>query len=315
MVFLPGVHILKANYSIHVNNVSRLSLIASSEKLMAVQPATIQCEGTAGFSFFNTTHLMIENLIFSNCGQPVSFASVSMHAALAFHSIFNLTISEVTVQNSSGYGMYAVNVFGISSFIVRSRFQFNSGSTSYNGGNIAFFYEDCSNHRAHIYIDNSDILYGYNDCPIAPRHNYYPVATGISLWIQCSNIVVSINHTRMVGNIASGKSSGGNLAVVYFNSTSIIQNYVYVNNSFIAYGTGTVGGGLFILIDEIPISINSSHPGKESIPEFLCIRNTEFIGNYATSEGGGLYVSLHEPLTFRHTPALIAVRNCTFRDG
>jgi len=249
MVFLPGVHILKANSSIHVSNVSQLLLIASIGNLNYItQPSTIQCEINAGFSFVNTTHLEIHNLIFSNCGQPVSFASASMHAALAFHSVFYLTISEVTVQNSSGYGMYAVNVLGISSSIIRSTFQFNSGSTTYNGGNIAIFYKECSIHHAHIYFEDSDILYGFNDCPIEPRHDFYPVATGISLWTGCSNVAVSINRTRMFGNIASGKSSGGNLAIVYFNMTSIIQNCVYVNNSLIVNGTGTVGGGLFVLL-------------------------------------------------------------------
>ena len=161
MVFLPGVHILEANAFVHIENVYQLSLTSKENNDMA---PTIQCEGASGFSFVNTTHLTIQNLIFSNCGQPVAFAD-GTYAALAFHFVFYLTISDITVQNSSGYGIYATNVLGISSYIIRSTFRFNSGTPEYNGGNIAIFYKDCSNDSAQLYVDTSEVLYGYSSYP------------------------------------------------------------------------------------------------------------------------------------------------------
>ena len=311
MVFLPGVHILKANASVHVENVYQLSLTSKENhrhENMAGQFPTIQCEGAAGFSFVNNAHLTIEHLIFSNCGQLVAFANAT-YAALAFHSIFYLTISDVTVQNSSGYGIYASNVLGIASFIIRSTFRFNSGSPAYNGGNIAVSYRDCSNHGAHLYIDKSEALYGYSSYPKANL-----VATGISLHLGCSNVKVNINHTKMIGNVASRKSAGGNLAILYFNRTNIIHNHVYVNNSLVINGRGNFGGGLFVYFYETPV--NASNPGTTvQFPEALYISNTHFVGNNATLEGAGLYIALHEPVAFSHHPGLIAVSNCTFKNN
>ena len=51
----------------------------------------------------------------------------------------------------------------------------------------------CSYVHAHLYIHNSHILYDYSDYPVS---YLVCVATGISLWFECSNIQVNINHTR-----------------------------------------------------------------------------------------------------------------------
>ena len=312
IVFLPGLHTLKTNTSIHIVNVSQLSL-KGDESLTAVtipsNKCIIQCEGAAGFDFVNTSKLIIQSLTISNCGRPVEFAK-RVYAALAFHSAFHLTISAVTVQNSSGYGIYASNALS-SVHIVGSTFQFNSGTSDYKGGNIGFFYHKCSYHSAHLYIHNSHILYGYSSYPVS---YLVRVATGISLWFECSNIQVNINHTRMIGNSASQQSAGGNLAIVYFNKTNVIQNHVHVDNSFIMNGRGQIGSGIFVYIYEHPISVNSSSTGK-IYSEALFISNCQFIGNYATVEGAGLYIGLHEPMAFSHPPGIIFVSNCTFRSN
>ena len=317
LVFLPGLHALKVNTSIRIENVSQLSLIGNESlpyntagTLFSPRKCIIQCEDEAGFEFVNTSNLIIKSLVFSNCGRPIAFANAT-YAALAFHSTFYLTISAVTVQNSSGYGIYASNVLG-SVHIVGSIFQFNSGSLQYNGGNIAFSYKDCSHHSAHLYIHNSDILYGYSSYPVT---NFVHIATGISLWLECSSVHVNINHSRMFGNFASQQSAGGNLAIIYHNKTNIIQNHVYVDNSFIINGRGKVGGGIFVCIYETPTSINASIPGEKLFPEALFISNCQFIGNHATVEGAGLYIGLHEPVAFSHPPGVIFVSNCTFKDN
>ena len=89
---------------------------------------------------------------------------------------------------------------------------------------------------------------------------------------------------------------------------------MHVDNSFIINGRGQIGSGVFVYIYEHPISFNSSSTGK-IYSEALFISNCQFIGNYATVEGAGLYIGLHEPMAFSHPPGIIFVSNCSFRSN
>lgn len=62
LVFLPGLHALKVNTSVHIENVSQLSLIGNESlpnstagTLSSPGECIIQCEDKAGFEFVNTS--------------------------------------------------------------------------------------------------------------------------------------------------------------------------------------------------------------------------------------------------------------------
>lgn len=81
ILFLPGLHTLKANTSIHIVNISQLSLIGDESLTAVTIPSNkciIQCEGAAGFDFVNTSKLIIQSLTISNCGRPVEFKNPCM---------------------------------------------------------------------------------------------------------------------------------------------------------------------------------------------------------------------------------------------
>ena len=120
-VFLPGNHTL--NTTIEVENVQNLTLTGDDrfETGALGLPASssqIHCNrinGT-GFDFENLSNFSIEGLVFLECvHKKVYFIyteQLSFHGALTMRTILNTTISMVTIQQSPGYGMVALNLFG-----------------------------------------------------------------------------------------------------------------------------------------------------------------------------------------------------------
>ena len=145
-MFLPGTHSL-IDMTIDVENVTTFSMVGKNGNLTSwSNRAVIQCGGGAAVRFNLIRELKLENLTFTSCGKVVNVINSTTFAALALQTVFNLTISGLVVTNSSGYGMYADNVFGQSS-VVNSLFTYNSGTSECNA---AFYYNNCpdTNHTS-----------------------------------------------------------------------------------------------------------------------------------------------------------------------
>ena len=98
------------------------------------QPATIKCQpnpssnSTTGFGFIHARNLIIENIVFENCGATLSsdaLQSVNSSdlyypphyaAVLLFNHCWNITLTNVTVKNYYGFAIVAANVLGTSVF-------------------------------------------------------------------------------------------------------------------------------------------------------------------------------------------------------
>ena len=147
LTFLNGAHELDT--SLVIQNVTSLSLIGR-------QGATVVCTGAHEIHFINTHGILIERIVFINCGsgkrspwKPWARFNNMLHcdasAALCIASSQNINISQVSVQNSTGYGLLAVNILG-NSTIQDSDFRFNnyhtlkSGYRSPQGGNVFVLY-------------------------------------------------------------------------------------------------------------------------------------------------------------------------------
>ena len=120
---------------------------SNTAKIICMQPATLR--------FYSMVNLVINHLSVLYCGYPVlQFVNGKelSSAALYFLNIFSLKLSNVSVENSTGYGVVGVNVLGNLS-ISHSRFLFNNyytlssatnssyGLGSCKGGNMYLFYE------------------------------------------------------------------------------------------------------------------------------------------------------------------------------
>ena len=309
--FLPGVHQLKGNSTVLIENIHELELIGDTGT-SGDQDTIIQCDsnGTGGFIFVNATDIQIRNLTFLNCGQDLAFdlsilCNVSCRAAIAFDNVNTLSISGITVNHSSGWGVYAKRVFGYSS-VVDSTFSHNAGTPDYIGGNFAIQYTDCSADASDTFLSLRflEILYGYNS----------PVAPGLSLLLECTYINVSISNVAMVGNVAKSTiiTTGGNIAIIYRNYTNLVVNFITVQDCYIANGSAYQGAGMFVSILEASPASTFPANNTQTVAQSLRVSNTQFISNHAYNFAGGVFIIVHEiPYVYGVTGEL-TFENCSF---
>ena len=174
--FLPGIHILEsneANKPTTIENVHNLTLIGNNtfinDTFMLVPSSQIHCNGSGGLLFTAVHGLFIGNLLFSRCGAVLPWPfDGRFRAALTIglipqENIFDVNITRVVIQNSTGYGLYACNVLG-NSAISDSTFIYNNynGSQEYFGGHIRMSYHNCSENAGNstFMIQSSYLLHG-----------------------------------------------------------------------------------------------------------------------------------------------------------
>ena len=266
--------------------------------------------------------------------------------ALTVASVTDLIISSVTVQNSTGYGLLIINLFG-NSIIENSRFVFNNYYTysspqcnstmSYKitnryficgGANIAIDFVDppqCINQ------DNPPV-YSLNitSTVTADGVNLTPFAIGSGIIVVMSQTAYGVHvYMNNVTSINNAAHLGANLALRMYN---VVDNSsVSIANSFSGYsnplfrpsvltilsGTQFIGGGLFFNYGKrIPSGFRPScKPKREhSYANLLTITNTEFVGNNAVL-GGAMNIDFSQTDANVGVAALISVKNCSFRNN
>ena len=294
-VFLPGDHNLTT--AVRIVNVSNQALIGKVA-LHVQSPSRIVCGGAVGgFSFTNITNLTIKSLTVFGCGRITT--GCGNYATLSFATIIDLTVSGVTVLNSTGYGFCGDNVLG-NSYINASTFAFSSAFEHYPAGNMRFYYKNCPQDTlSYLYIGFSQFLHGYSDT----RKSY---ASGLAMTIiECSTIIIDIDNSYFSHNKAN---NGGNLAISFHNTSHYYKSPVIVRNCYIGDGSGYRGGGMHVT------AIEDSHQSQlecNPIP-LLLITNTDFAWNYAWGIGGGLYMTHSESEAMFCSPRQITIESCNF---
>ena len=299
MIFLPGNHSL-ANGTVQIGNITDLTLIGNDSfipgpyGLPPESTSRVECNGSVVFSFENITGLVIQNLTFLGCGGMITVLSLPKVTALYLYNIFDLTLSGVTVRNSSGYGLYGDNILGTCN-INGSTFAFNSGSHSYYGGNMELYYDNCPLTAAStVYIGYSNFLHGNN-------WRKYSYGSGLNLAMQCTNVSITVDNVIMIGNKGY---SGGNFAIFHKALMGAFTIPVIINNCHIEGGIANVGAGMYI-----SLATDSSHC---SYREFLHISNTNFTNNHALL-GGGIYMTHNvQPMICNYSGQLFVIENSTF---
>ena len=298
MIFLPGNHSL-ANGTVQIGNITDLTLIGNDSfipgpyGLPPESSSRVECKGAVVFSFENITGLGIQNLTILSCGGIIRVFYSPRTTALFLCNIFDLTMSGVTVRNSSGYGLYGSNILGNCN-INGSTFAFNSGSHSYYGGNMELYYGNCPLTAASmVYIGYSKFLYGNN-------WRKYPYGSGLNIAMECTNVSITVDNVTMIGNEGN---NGGNFAI--FHNTTGITFPVIVKNCHIYGGIADIGAGMYI-----SLATDSSHC---SYGEFLHISNTTFTNNRAWINGGGIYMAHNvQPLICNYSGQFVVIENSTF---
>ena len=131
-LFLKGLHTLQG--IAEIRNVTDLALIGVSQ-----EKCKIQCEGLAGLYFKQIIreNLTISNLMLSNCGAES--AGDLPCGALVLDTVVDLNLTNVIVENSTGYELLGFNLLG-NSFITNSVFRHNSATQECLGGNTWIFF-------------------------------------------------------------------------------------------------------------------------------------------------------------------------------
>ena len=144
-IFPPGVYHIKSPQMLY--NVDNVELIGSGDLIMHTiaekindyglgsygldgnityfeSSTQIICDHSqSGFIFVNVSNLIIANLTILNCGLFTSITSVN--ASIHMVNISNLLMDGVSIQNSTGYGLWGVNILGQSK-LIRSSFVGNN---------------------------------------------------------------------------------------------------------------------------------------------------------------------------------------------
>ena len=297
--FLPGIHILESNEGNEpttIENVHNLTLIGNAtflnDTFMLVPSSQIHCNGSGGLLFTAVHGLFIGNLLFSRCGAVLPWpldgrfrAALTIGLASPQENIFDVNITRVVIQNSTGYGLYACNVLG-NSAVSDSTFIYNNynGSQEYFGGHIRMSYHNCSENAGNsTFTIQSYLLHGRD--PNTYHHGSNSTSAGLAITViglGCSNIVFNITNITARDNVAY---FGGNIEIMYLSNG--ITNSFYVIQCLLEDGaaTGGYGGGLSIYSE-----MGSSRAGGFSCNvvnrhHFVTVINTTFLNN--KGKGGG----------------------------
>lgn len=291
-LFLPGYH----NHSNRVilNNVMKMTFSGLKN---SVQSVIIKCATkNVGFVFHNFIGVIFENLAITNCGQiftPHYFEnsnkSIIRSAALAFDIGENLTLDGIKVFNSQTQGFYINQVKGVIN-ILSCTFQNavndrrGESDNAMIGGN-SIFSANCSTHgsKTHIYksffTKNSNFLHS-QEC-----HRF---AAGLAIILKCTNFVVNIDEVKFDGNKGC---DGGNLALIFFNTSKPFTNSLMISNSLFQNGQALTGGGILVsFVEAVKVhpKVNNCSDGGTKPLDILKITNTSFIKNMARTYGAGI---------------------------
>ena len=267
-LFEPGVHSLSDEAPFTVRDLENVFLLGPPHSA-----ATIQCSGSTGLTFLNVSDLVIENVTVDGCGMEMtrSFLQQSMHnltstllgSSTAIHAgifmslIRNLTLSNVIVQHSKGYGMIALNLIGetkITSVTFNgNNFQSLDDSQCLEhllqeckGGNLLLIFSDfqsnCSEIMPNYVLDvyNSTFKLGIDLGPVYPllSHNgsdttgYLGGAgVGIAMTQTTYGIQVILRESTLTENAAY---VGSNLYVTIFDQ--VINSGVLIRQSKLEHG-------------------------------------------------------------------------------
>ena len=279
VVFLPGNHTLSETVPyVHVANISNISLTGSYNPTSHDFHVIIYCRRKLSFVFADVYNLQLAQISFVACGAevPQKLSNSALHprsyhfendtflikngtyAALVFANVHDLTMQNVTVSRSYGYGMLGLNVLGSSS-IVDSAFLFNNwwqsshiGSTSSGpsnnkvpaGGNAMLLYSDTEHNPQYnslplhsMYISNVTLAHGI-DTTIPEYHNisYYVQGGASGLILEMGQESYKLNVT--IHKISLIENLGEHVAGGFIHDFGNVQNLIQITQSRFVNGKG-----------------------------------------------------------------------------
>ena len=291
-IFWNGRHSPLFNNVLAIEKVENMTFTVDGED----NKATIDCNGeSVGFVFNESSDITLENLVFLSCIRTLSTAESSHHAlaTLAFHNGANLYLTRVTLNGSVDEALYVHNIQGVIHF--QEIMIINSRSNVRRNTNV-IYNSECNNESLQIVINNSIFSGNYNK----PKNNLShdttigsmesnTLAAGLSITLKCLSVNIQIENVTMKNNHGG---SGGNLALVFHNTSSTPDNIVTIRNCTLESGSADTGGGLFVEFVDSSKSEEALclHSPNKSEHQLLLVIDTTFKSNSAVYAGGAVYL-------------------------
>ena len=284
--FLNGTHTLQG--ILNISNVSNITLKGLGYLQQGFNEAVIQSTSVivcsdkkrVGIQINSSSDVVLKLLTITNCGfnwHPDY--SVSLYLV----NINNIRLEYVSVQNSSGHGLFLLNVYDV--IIANSSFANNRARETFVG-NVYIIYNDQINRLSRFIILKSNFTMGL----------------GYGIYLRCGNdkdVDIIIENCIFSSNIAP---YGGGVYIRLHGDSSIrIRNCIIYNN------TARYGGGMYIRTywnSSIELSncniynniaeLNGGGVRLYSIEgDTFEFSNCTIYDNTAQSRGGGMYISLY----------------------
>ncbi len=318
-IFISGLHTLSKNFGIA--NLTNIQLIS----FKSTEYAEIHCVTKAGLIFDSIKYLTVKNMKLSSCEQEIpaniynnTNIPLSMQAAIALKNIFTLTMYSTTIQDSSGYGMVVNGLYG-NSTLDNCTLVNNIGRGNSIGGNFVLNYQKCpelyTNEHKNVTVTilRSRFLHG-NDITRDLPDSFQFNATGISLFLLCTNITIKMSEVILANNTGhTSFSNGGNLFILYGNALQCTVHKVIIESSIIANGKASMGGGAYIKFAQ---PLNKTIKNICQNENNITFNNVDFTQNNGEKDSGALYISNVQVYTLDYScKGSVQIDHCNFTNN
>ena len=304
--FLKGHHILDQEDSVTITNVTNLIWQGMGGMEMGPHDTTMQSSvvikcnrSTGGFRIRDSQFVTIFNITLIDCASDLVFDPYFYFTAvgLRLEHLFNTHLRHISIRNSSGISLYALNCFNLtiedSSFFYNQVPVHNLNKFLLFGANVLVAYSGLSQ-------TNSSDSNSFNKLMIVRSNFSFSIAgqaipgSGLSLYLGAHK------HDILIDNVVAYNNSGGGNINVCCNTS---QYTITINNTRSLYGTSllqfdnnnTFSGGFFL-----------SHEYNNGSEAKVIVHNSVFSHNQG-SLGGGMAI-----IWLASSAGEVLVNNCTF---
>ena len=234
--FLNGTHAV--NGSIFVREVNNFTLLGAGG-MNGESQVEIDCKRVSSLVFDGITNLTITRITFSQCGVTYQHATLDYYLevnALTFSSVFNLRLVWVVIQNSTKFGIFAVNVLG-ASLIDHSVLQSFSHSVLPHLVTYHIFikYNDCNQFHSKCSNKTKSIIHAVNSHKLEIHNSLLRDGKDGSMKITYYHVGYKVELDIMGVTILNGGAAG--IDIRNHNSSTIV--HIMIQNCIIMNISGT----------------------------------------------------------------------------
>lgn len=295
LIFQPGIHSTTGHSGlIAVEGIDNLHLLG--------QNSTIDCRTRVGFKFLHVDGLQISGLHLKNCGGTFTKVDVmkilpsqdyqaftGTKVAVLIANSYDVDIKHLNIYNSSGYGLFAVNLLGHSN-IYKSTIRHSNYASI---GRYQHDYLMCKNNE-NLGCSGGNIVLAYERCSLC---------TGIHK-LDISNVVIEYGANLQAWDVYLNHEAAGGMTVALSQSHSYAVDIV-IKDSVISSNTGKYAGNAAVLLYSTISNITFTNTS------FL--RGNSEVNYYADiSNSGGMYSAWVQYNEDRSLYRNLTINNCTF---